>query len=639
LPSEALRCLVEDDAESGRRVAATLTTLCEFFGREAAAIFEPDDWQTIHLIVSSASIGVTYDWIYGYMTDEQRGTVRDFIAKTTAGKRSIGTEEVPAIPAVTSNWTTIHMSFVPMILAIEGEAGYDLETYQAYVEGMKKWIYVASGPLGAPFEGLAKSTYAPDWSLPMAKRGDPMIGSQWSINHVRRFQLGIMLPWGNQFVMESHVGLPRRELAFKYAHPDDPVVDFIYAQTAGTRRLFGVEATPEWMNIRTTYSTPWELPYYIQSPSVLSAEGSYDFEQHRSDLYTYLQAIDEPLTYYSDYRGLLTVRTGWDVDAAFLYFEPRNVPGGHTFDARNDFVFASHGRLWSTRGTYWGAEGHSDRRSVILIDGKGQGHQCLPGKTLELVETDEATFCAGDATMAYSYRAGGTSDPFYTETPNQSRLEPSKLPWMDLTWGELPGWLKGDKGGDRHSRIMPFNPVEYAYRTVGLIQGDHPYLVLADDMKKDDAEHQYDWLMQVPLDLSLLEASMRPDGAGEILLGDEAGRRLKLCVFSAGVSRSELEALVAGARLEQYEWRHHQNTQPLARVVLPLRSELGRFRIAMIPYRVGETVPLAAWDAHAEMATIQIGSQVDRIAMQEQDGQRVRMTFDRAGQRTVIGAK
>ena len=94
----------------------------------------------------------------------------------------------------------------------------------------------------------------------------------------------------------------------------------------------------------------------------------------------------EPTTYYSDYRGLLTTRTSWKADAAFLFFEPRNVPGGHTWDSRNDFIIASHGRCWNYRPS--GTEGSSDQRSVILIDGEGQGHQCVQGRVLSL--DDEA---------------------------------------------------------------------------------------------------------------------------------------------------------------------------------------------------------------------------------------------------------
>lgn len=639
LPDEALRCLLEGDVAGGKRVAAALATICQIFTKEAPRLFTEGDWQTIHLIVSSGSIGVTYDWSHEFMTEGQRGIVRGFIAKLTEGKRSIGLLEVPAMPAATSNWTTIHMSFVPLILSIEGEEGYDETTYLAYVEGMKKWMFVASGPLGAPFEGLTKSTYAPDWALPMGKRGTPLLGSQWSINHVRKFQLGVMLPWGNEFVWENQIGLPRREVAFKYAHPQDPVVDFIYTQTADNQRLLGADANPQWTSKRGTYSKPWELPYYIETPMAVEADGSYDFEKHRKSFYAHLRSTGEPLTYYSDYRGLLTTRTAWDPDAAFLYFEPRNVPGGHTFDSRNDFVFASHGRLWSTRGTFWGAEGGSDRRSVILVDGKGQGHQCLPGKTLELVDSEQATFCAGDATMAYSYRAGKKSDPLYMDKPNDSRLVASKLPWMDLPWGELPGWLKGDKGGDRHSRISPHNPVEYAYRTVGLVKGSHPYLVLADDLKKDESSHRYDWLMQLPLDVSLLKSGIAGSGPGEIILGDDTGRRLKILVFTAGDNFEELKAAISALKLDRYEWFHHKTAIPSARLVLPLNSVNGRFRMVMIPFLEGQDEPQCTWNGETSTAEIKVGGMTDRIRFQVGDGGRTAVTLDTGSTRMEIGSK
>ena len=644
LPWEAFRCLVEEDAEGGRRVAAALTRICELFSQHPQLYFdEKTSWQNIYQPLSSHAIGLTYDWGYPFITEAQRSAVREFIAKVTRGKTFYALNQVPAYPAGTTNHITIHMNLLCMVLAIEGEEGYDPMVYKRCLEGMRKWVYVAAGPLGAPFEGLTKSTYAPRWLIPLAMRGEPMLGTEWFINHVRKYQLGVMLPWGDQFVFDNQIGKPRRETTFKYAHPQDPVVDYIYSITDENKSLYGADPHPEWMGIRTTYAPMWVDVFSTESPLGLAADGSYDWQAARDKMYEHLKKTGEPLTYYSDYCGVLAARTAWDANAAFLFFEPRNVPGGHTFDSRNDFVIASDGRLWSTRGTFWGAEGNSERRSLILIDGKGQGHQCLPGKTLELVDTPSATFCAGEATMAYSYKAGnynaktGQGDPLYADTPNQSRITRSKLPWMDLSWGELPGWDNGIKGGGRHNRIAPFNPVRYAYRTVGLVKGAHPYFVLADDLRKDDAVRQYDWLMQVPPDLKLLQSGPDADGGASLVLGDEQGRRLLIRVLEAGENAGEFDALVKGARLEPYTWKHHATEIHYARLVLPLKSVTARYRLVMLPYKDGDAVPKCVWNAEACTATVTYPGQSDRIQFDGGTNKRTTVILQQQAGRIAIG--
>ena len=55
----------------------------------------------------------------------------------------------------------------------------------------------------------------------------------------------------------------------------------------------------------------------------------------------------------------------------------------------------------------------------------------------------------------------------------------------------------------RHGRWAEFNPVQKAFRTVGLVRGEQPYALVVDDCRKDDGEHLYEWLMQVPDDVKL----------------------------------------------------------------------------------------------------------------------------------------
>jgi hypothetical protein len=589
MPYEAFRCLVDEDEAAAQRLAAALVTICRLFSQHLDVYGESQpDWQNIYWALSSDSIGVTYDWLFPYMTESQRAEVREFIAAVTRGKTFIGLDHLPAYPGNTTNWINIHMTLLSLVLSIEGEAGFDEGVYQRCIEGLRKWVYVANGPDGAPFEGYTKSTYAPQWLVVAAKRGHPFIGTQWSKNVLRRYALGMMLPWEAHCVYETGINATRDVAPFKYAYPNDPVIDLFYGHSV--KGALVPDGQPGWVGTRSSYAPWWPDIAICEDPMGMSEEAGYDFDSHFDEVMDLLRSSGEPTTYYSDYRGVMTTRTAWGRNATFLFFEPRNVPGGHTWDSRNDFVLASHGRLWGNRPT--ATEGSSSRRSVILVDGKGQGHQCVQGRTVALSDRPEATFCVGDARWAYQFAAGHPDrDEPVRFTPNDSRLHPSPLPWMSKPWSYLPAWTSGKKGGDRHGHWRKHLAMATAFRTIGLVKGAHPYIVLVDDYRQDDEPHRYDWLMQVPDDVRLVASGRNDDGTFDLMLGDEQGRRLLLRVLAAGDGADVPEDMVAGARLETYEVEGRGRVSKFQRVVLPVMAVNGHYKILLFPYREGDPLP------------------------------------------------
>lgn len=609
LPFEAFRCLIDEDDAGGRRLAAALVAIARCLRTEMPRWTATSDWQRVYQLLSSDSLGLTYDWAYRWMTDEQRGVVRKTIAEIVRGKRYLGLDHLPAFPGNTSNWNIIHANLLPMALAIEGEEGYDAAVYERIVEGLRKWVYVAGGPDGAPFEGLTKSTYAPQWLLPLAKRGHAFIGSVRSLNHVRKFLLHVMLPWGGEYVFETGVGAPRNIAPFKYAYPADPVVDLVYAGTV--KDLFSGDEPPRghWPNIRTTYAPWWPYPMVAEDP-IGAKNGGYDYDAALDRVMADL-AKGEPLAYFSDYRGLMTARSAWRRDAAFLYFEPRHVPGGHTRASRNEFVFAAHGRLWAHRTV--AVEDTSGLHSVVLIDGRGQGKaggRCPAGRTLAYADSPLATFASADAAWAYSRvlvpadRKGARP---VAESPNDSRINKSPLPWMSRPWSFLPNWATGckpapgrDPGG--HGYSVPYNPVQYAFRTAGLVRGKHSYALIADDIRKDDAGHLCEWLMQVPNDVRL--AAVTPDANAKSELFDVVlrpvdesdKRRLLLRVLEAGDGAASLAECRRGCRLETYGRERRRRVTLYRRLVLPLHAVTGTYKVLLVPFREGDKTPRTLWD-------------------------------------------
>jgi len=143
LPYEAFRCLIDEDEAGGKRLAAALVTICDRFGQHMDRYGPKEtNWQRVYQNLSSSAIGLTYDWVYPYMTDAQRRKVRIFIGDITRGKTFIGLDQAPAFPGNTTNWIIIHMNLLPLVLSIQGEEGYDEMVYRRCVEGMRKWVYV-----------------------------------------------------------------------------------------------------------------------------------------------------------------------------------------------------------------------------------------------------------------------------------------------------------------------------------------------------------------------------------------------------------------------------------------------------------------------------------------------------------------
>jgi len=643
LPYEAFRCLIDEDAAGGRRVAAAATTIARRFQRDMARWAGTDDWQRIYQWLSSHSLGLTYDWAHGWMTDDQRAAVRKCIADITKGKRYLGLDHPPGFPGNTSNWNIIHANLLPMVLAIESEEGCDPAVYARIVEGLRKWVYVASGPNGAPFEGLNKSAYGAQWLLPLAKRSEPLIGTEYALRHARKFLLHTMLPWGGEHVFETGIGPLRRDIRyFKQAHPGEPVVDVLYGATVRDR--FGPGARGGWPNIRTSYAPGWDL-FVADDPMGAEAD-RYDFDAALETLLGRL-AKDEPLTYFSDYRGLMVTRSAWARNALHLYFEPRHVPGGHTRASRNEFVFSALGRVWAHRTV--AVEDTSELHSVPLIDGKGQGKaggRCPAGRTVALADTPVATFAAADAAWAYGHvlvpadRKGAMP---VEVRPNDPRLTRSRLPWMSRPWSFLPNWATGckpapgrDPGG--HGYWVPYNPVAYAYRTVGLVRGEHPYVLIVDDIRKDDARHLYEWLMQVPDDLKLARTPAAKTPAGsvvDLVLADDQGRRLLLRVLAAGADAAEAQLTRAESKLETYEKEARGRTTKHRRIVLPLRAVTGAYKVLLLPHRDGQDLPATTWSRDRAKLTVAWPDQKDEYAFVTGKDGRTRLALDRGGRRVL----
>ncbi len=181
-----------------------------------------------------------------------------------------------------------------------------------------------------------------------------------------------------------------------------------------------------------------------------------------------------PLSRWSSAAGTVFSRSGWEKGSFFaMTMEPP--AGSHTHADKGSFTFYSHGLAFAADSgvMFFNPEYHN----TVLIDGKGQaGSGGLQGATDAVVVSHLpsalADFTHMDVKPAYdAYLA-------WTETEG-------KTAWDQPVYGKgLPFYWK------------EFNPVKKADRYALYVRGlANPYIVILDDIQKDDAAHRYDWLM------------------------------------------------------------------------------------------------------------------------------------------------
>jgi hypothetical protein len=155
----------------------------------------------------------------------------------------------------------------------------------------------------------------------------------------------------------------------------------------------------------------------------------------------------------------------------------------------------------------------------------------------------------------------------------------------------------------------PFNPVRYAFRSVALVRGTHPYAVFVDDIRKDDESHLYEWQMIGGFH------SVELPGLGEedLVLAATAGSVPEtgspmLLIREVGPSMCKLE-----------------NSAERQRTVISTGAADPRFRIVMIPFRMGQALPEAGVDAATGAAELRWADQTDRLLFETGSDGRTRL--------------
>jgi hypothetical protein len=449
-------------------------------------------------------------------------------------------------------------------------------------------------------------------------------------------------------------------LVYKYFFPLDAKVDYVYAHT---------------------------LPKTITKiPDVIAFVFATDPDNTKAD-YNGVPPVEMPLTYSVPSRGAFIARDSWDRNGVKFGLEGRTDTYfiSHDHSDRGAFTLSGAGREWVVDGF---RSTQTQYHSAITIDGRGQGYFATPAAWLNFSDTNEATFGVIDTKYCYDWMwlKSPVADMLlgkevstrwktgvYAEAAkNLMKYYPNEKPERDplrkvaemyngnlqtnpLYWGE-DSWPM---------RLKNF-PVEYAFRTAGLVKGKHSYTLIIDDLKKDNQERLYEWNLPMPMDIELVNiiqlaavemqtssqalgfntiTGLRKAGEYDIVLGDKRMRRdmaeidnsaggewragrylpakgnpqlLVRVLDKAFAPRPNLEPnprleVLENLKTEDMHQFYLRTMGPIKRLVIPSRSMGSNFKVLLFPYLHGEEQPVTEWNDNRTRLTVTWSDQKDEF--------------------------
>jgi len=663
LEAASFRALLDNDELRGKMVAAAMANYWKLREPLIDKVNEnkdspPDYWRSFHQLVSASNLGFGYDLAAKWMTPEQKTIMRRVIAKATSGKLAYG-ENGPS-PWRDTNWTGWDLTHFLTALAIEDEEGYDPEIRKVASETVRDYFTWGIDPHGVIFETNGKNgaglLYALTSGVALARRGENYLGNP----HLRKLtaaQVQDVVPQGAINVNNGTWGCAPfwGNLAsfLKALYPDDKAADWLLRQGRSDQDQKQTTTDPQKLPLDNfkmveTITTP-DIFTTLDWKGCRNEDGSLKPSWDRSDLHL-------PNVFNDPDHGLFAARSGDQQDALYMMFEAR--PDlrhvGHQHHDSGQFYLAAGGVMWAVEAGP--KSSYSSDHNTVRVDGKGHSDVSAAPKVGYLGVQTNGPLVMASSDLKNAYDFGWTTPMHF------SWHDPAFASWKLSveTDPEVVAHFKGTQNykmriwGDDYTRSnwgptmrIEGNPVQYAFRSAGIINGKHPYALVVDDISKDGKEHSYDWLMQLPAGTRMLPVTNRAaDAPVSVILARSAGPAewdrmeppetlpkgapgLMLCFL--GLEKSEASTnrsnLVGDendpVRLEELAGTTVAGGSPLKTRLLATQKGIDpRFRILLIPVKGGESLPVVTYDAKSATATVAWPGQKDSLHFSVESDQR-----------------
>ena len=618
--AEAFRCLIDDDAEGGKKLAAaTITAIRLEQERRAGADKPVDPGQPPRPSTSrrdACALGFIYDFNYQWLSPAQRKIVHDELVTLSAWDDNYGTFN--NAEGSRSNWATFSY-WVFDLMAIEGEPGFNDLKFRGLYRGWRDFYTYSFFNSGAAYEGEGKLLLGLDAAVAFDRVGrkyqlEPLTQHPLPRAYYANFSSLAMLPTRNSFAVFDILGgisggftTPHDLVVAKYLYPEDKTVDLVYrAMVADDYR---------------------NLPHSLHSlahQDIISAIFATSYDPELDPV-----KLKLPLSFFCGQRALMMTRSSWERDATFLTMHVRGASGGHPYRDRNGIMLAGKGRPWITIP---GHGGEVDGRvcNTVLIDGADQSNT-TPGRVVDYVDKPMATFTVGDSKYCWDWvwsEAGKTPEGDRATRQDIEKgnvaigdaWKPVEQCFNDFAFTKVsaktydeplkfrPDWLAVD--GIYSATVRQINtPVLKSFRTAGIVRGPRPYVVVVDDIQRDCLPAGY--ALNLNLESDLVAPKTPPPGTlpGDLLF---AGTK---SLDSGGAIKGGEPALLI--RLLEAKGK------PVPAVVreidkqkiltLSTKAAAPEFKLLLYPFKAGEPLPETKWSAAKTSVTIAFPEQKDTI--------------------------
>lgn len=595
-----------------------------------------------------------YDYLHGWMSPAERELARRVIARIT--QRRFSNYLMYPDHFMINNHQGFGMEYIRLMLLIEGQEGFNKPLFDASARkatAMLNWFLSKEGMCYESIKGwLNVSAFT---AVGLRQRN--LLKHDHLQAKMRFFLAAIRWENGKWLIRDE-----MRASAFHviwmmhYFHPTDEKIDFLYQSTFSSHDFLN-NADAKWPN-PVGISSELLLLYADNGMTDVSGKTT-DWTQQKN-----IERLKLPVTWQDDERGYVFTRNSWKKEDLQLGFVCKQdfYYGGHEGSENNRITLWKDGVNWikdndmlATKATFL--------QNMISVDGKGQQWPPVAGTWLGVKESPEGLTAAGDGKDGYTYTKVMQVHPLNFPSSKIPYYAPFAEGNFDLTRDKqvafnprtvkfYDGYGHTDYGPwSGETRLIEeykyFNPMEQLYRTVHLARGNHPYVLVIDDAKKDNNKHLFEWNVSVPLDVDMVEVltpeiqfqNTNPSSlrGGDIILG-KAGRPRDPVTGKVTLKKGEPLCLI------RVLWRNAEYGFPVPRferyqgynqVVVPAQTVSPEFRILVYPYKHGDPLPVTTWNADRTELLVQLAGQKDVYQFGNTDGGRTVLAMQRNGQTTL----
>lgn len=684
----ALWCLLTGDQERGRQVAAAIAN---YYKLREALIDEwmtPSDselgaswtradgtvvklegaaatthWRTMHGPVAHMNLGLALDFAGRWMDAGQKDVMRRVIAKSTYGRRAYGQDGPVRFRDV--NWVTWDLPQFLALAAIEGLEGFDREAYAANARTVRAFCDWGMDPDGVVYESNGKTPGGFQFQLlsmvVLARRGENCFAHP----HWRKLlaaQVQMTSPTGKVVVNSGTQYAPFSNQPLSYQFTEELAA--FYPNERCADHLLGLtRVRGDAEQVRTWTCEGFDAAAYREAvakvPRLRLPSPTYPGFV-RSVLYardhrpTTRAELGLPLDFHAPVHGVFSAFSDATPQALWINLMARPdhyLGAGHHHADAGMFHVSALGVDWFTESPFsqvYDGKYHNQ----VLVDGRSQADN-MPGIAngyqaaatwLGATVTPGGSCASTDLTNSYSWRWLTQPPQVWTAAMDAMGWELDPSPANLRTFAGTgrykmrPWWSNSNFVGYMPTARAPFNPMERVFRSIALVRGAHPWALVVDDLKKDGAEHLFQWTAMlnggvwqaaVPglarNQTALAARPWDPKATAKAPIQPQAGEPL-LLVCALGMDAAPAVTTEVGVEDRKGVKQNYD------RIAIDHRGIMAAYRVLLLPVRMGEALPAVAYDAAAGAATVSWPGQEDRIAFSVGADGRTRFNVRRNGQ-------